>query len=473
MNPLPSLEPVALSAPDKYSRLLPEFDYARPNAVLARQLTDLGESMHDARTSMPAARQRGTPIFAGYTYFGQFIAHDLAFDDTPIPEAGWVKPSETRNYRTPWLDLDSVYGDGPGSDRHKGLYASDGQSFLLGDEVNAYGARFDVPLHQGRPQVADCRNCGNALIRQLHAIFLRLHNAALQEQPRGLPPRQRFANARTRVVWQYQWLVREKFLAKVCTDAVVTDVVRAGNRRIRYPEGRFSIPVEFSHAAARFGHSMVRESYTLSPRGGRVTLTELFASAHGNGPLSPELAVNWHHFFSNAPSMRIDRRITDPMGNLPDAAIQPLVPSPSPHPPHSLPLRTLQRGCALKLASGQQVRAALAPEARLAPPDCAYRFDPWDLLESFDFARDTPLWYYLLLEAELNESGLRLGTVGSRLLTEVIEASLRADPGSYLNQPKYEEGWRPPRWKIRDDVTIAVESPADLALVAGLETLQS
>jgi hypothetical protein len=46
--------------------------------------------------------------------------------------------------------------------------------------------------------------------------------------------------------------------------------------------------------------------------------------------------------------------------------------------------------------------------------------------------KSTPLWYYILKEAELMESGLRLGPVGARIVGEVLIGLLKADESSYL-----------------------------------------
>jgi hypothetical protein len=54
--------------------------------------------------------------------------------------------------------------------------------------------------------------------------------------------------------------------------------------------------------------------------------------------------------------------------------------------------------------------------------------------------RSTPLWYYVLKEAELVEDGLHLGPVGGRLVGEVVVGLLRSDPAGYL---AYDPDWRP------------------------------
>ena len=54
--------------------------------------------------------------------------------------------------------------------------------------------------------------------------------------------------------------------------------------------------------------------------------------------------------------------------------------------------------------------------------------------------RSTPLWYYVLKEAELIEDGLHLGPVGGRIVAEVIVGLLEADPYSYFS---FDPRWRP------------------------------
>ena len=54
------------------------------------------------------------------------------------------------------------------------------------------------------------------------------------------------------------------------------------------------------------------------------------------------------------------------------------------------------------------------------------------------FVESTPLFYYILKEAELREDGLRLGPVGARIVAEVFIGLLQLDLDSYLNaQPNW------------------------------------
>jgi hypothetical protein len=465
--------PYGLSRPDRYCRLLPPFQHSGDPAEVETRLKDLAGSMIPTqrvvrplrvRPGLPLADEArpGMPPAAAYTYFGQFIVHDLTFDDTPFRVAGVQDPEETVNYRTPWLDLESLYGDGPGSAAHGHLYAGD--SFLLG-AAGPTGVPFDVPLKDGVPAVADPRNCENALVRQVHAMFLLLHNLIVSNLEARVPhPPRLFETARSYVRWHFQRLVRREFLKKVCNREVYTAVIGKSDRLIHWPWGRFSIPVEFSQAAARFGHSMVKEEYDLSATRRGVSLTGLLLSARGEGALLLEHAVDWIHFLSPVaqPAESIDTTLPNHFKDLPDANIHPFVTSSPPHEPNVLALRTLCRGARTRLPTGQQMRAALDPDAVISPGTGPL----WDNLRERGFENEIPLWYYVLLEAEINESGNTLGEIGSRIVAEVIEASLRHDRSSFLYCGGGE--WFPPIWMCADGKKRTVETFGDLAIAVGL-----
>lgn len=462
--------PYSLSRPDRYCRLLPPFQYSGEPQRVVERLKQLAEAMYPTKPKenalfrVPAnAEGGGEPIAtAAYTYFGQFIMHDLTYDDTPFRSAGHWEPEETVNHRTARLDLDSVYGDGPFSSRHHHLYK--GVYFRLGKIKNENGAEFDVPLdNNDLPVIADERNCENAIMRQIHVMFMRLHNFVVKNMDNGrINDKTLFEAARRLVRWHFQWLAREDFLPKVCSSDVYRAVIRKNERLIHWPVGRFSIPVEFSQAAARFGHSMVKETYTLTKRRVEVSLASLFIRPGRAGPIHPDHAVEWHHFASPRRfAQDIDTSLADSLSNVPDESIDPFVTTPMPHEPHMLAFRTLCRGAATKLPTGQQVQTKLEPSAVLKVPDTN---PSWVKLVRSGFADETPLWYYILLEAETNGEHVRLGTIGSRLVAEVIEAALLHDPGSILSQG----GWQPPKWTI-DGKPQQILNLYRLAIVVGLE----
>jgi len=433
-------------------------------------------SMKRDETRIPLSRRKGEPIGAGYTYFGQFIDHDLTEDRTAFRDAGSMEPSDTENHRTPCLDLDGLYGDGPLSEAHKHLYEGDRASFRLG-EAKVEGETFDLPLDNDRPQLADSRNNENIIIRQVHAMFLKLHNHAVQELVRQKVPAERwFVEARRRLQWQYQWLVSHDFLKKICQCSVYDKVIKRGDRTIDW-SGWFSIPVEFSQAAFRFGHSMVRAEYSLGHGRDRhlVKLHDMFS--RGNpGPLDATLAVDWRRFalFGHG-SMRIDTAVVPPLFCLPDENIHLFGSGSMPPGPRGLPVRTILRGNATRLPSGQQACLTLCPGEAIVDPKkpITVGYDPWAILRELGLADNTPLWYYILLEAELQEQeeGLKLGALGSRIITEVIRASLEADAESFVSQNGTD--WQPPPWLNANGEEVFLTSLFDVANLVGLVPLHS
>ena len=471
--------PYRLSRPDRYCRLLPPFQHSGDASDVRRRLRDLAKSMYERHaekafqleTAADAMNENAGRIAAAYTYFGQFIMHDLTFDDTPFRSAGLQEPEETINYRNPKLDLDSVYGEGPFSRTHGYLY--DGIRFRLGSALNPYDAPFDVPLVECFPAVVDERNCENDILRQIHAIFLLLHNVVvnnLEDSARDKEdkePSRLFEAARARVRWTFQWLVRHDFLAKICDSDVWEAVVIHGQRLIHWPTGHFSIPVEFSHAAARFGHSMVRSGYILRkhPKTETASLPELFGSTRRGGSLEGGKAIEWARFTNQFKEFAgdINTMLIDQFAQVPDELIHPFVAAPRPHEPHMLGVRTLCRAAAMRLPTGQQLRVALQPRATINASEAARK-----LLRKLRFEHETPLWYYVLLEAE-SVGQLHLGPIGSRILLEVIEGALLHDPDSFFFQENLD--WQRDVLKSSAGPT-PIKEFSQLASLVGLERKQ-
>lgn len=463
----PKIRPFQPAPPDRYCRLFEPIDQPFDLNVM----TDLGRSMSAEESPIPKPMRVGTPP-AGYTYFGQFIDHDITRDDTYLLAAS----SDLRdivNKGGARLDLNQLYGDGPASFCDGHLY--DGASFRLGKTRLPNGSPFDLWMKDDQPQAADNRTPSNAILRQLCVMFMMLHNLAvedLQKKQPSLGTFELFTQARNRVRWQYQWLVREDFLYHVCGYNVFKEVVVEGRTLIDWDTECFSVPVEFSQAAFRFGHSMVRPSYTLRDDTVPVSLRDLFSGANPKGPLDPEMAVDWQKFLEvgrvaveNA--MNIDSAIAPFLLGLPKDHVSHFKVSEPASLPPELPVRTLQRGAITRLPTGETVAEKLGRKIPLREEQLPKGTpDPWPYLDKLGLSGRTPLWYYILLEAEIEMTGVTLGTIGSRIVAEVIEGALRADPTSYLvNTPK---GWRPEPWKDSTGKEISIEYIKDVAIVVGL-----
>jgi len=380
----------------------------------------------------PAATDGDSAIPAGITYLGQFIVHDVSFEATSKPDRV-IAATTLRNLRTPVLDLDSLYGRGPLDQPY--LYErlerreTAGARLLVGHRLNpADLARDTAGRATGRALIGDPRNDDNLLVSQLHLAFAAFHNAVVDRlAPAIADPWELFVEAQALVQRHYQWIVLNEFLPAVADPAVV-EAVRAAPCRLLCGLGGPFVPVEASMAALRFGHSMVRPLYTIAP--GKVTsLEQMRGQFTFRNPLAAGVPVgwevDWRRFFWRAsapPDANLARKI--------DTHVVP-----------GLPTETgLLRAYAARVPSGQCVAAGLGVPALTPAQLTAGRLDATALRRDGGLLLErTPLWYYVLKEAEVLAGGERLGPLGSRLVAEVLVNLARADPGSVLRTP----GWRP------------------------------
>lgn len=382
---------------------------------------------------------------AGMTFVGQFLDHDITFDvGSRLGVA--TDPGRIPNTRTPRLDLDSVYGLGPIAQSE--LYDPADPVKL---RVEQGGLFEDLPRRaDGSAVVGDPRNDSNLMISGLHAAFLCFHNRAVDVTRRaGEDPVDTFQRARELTTWHWQWLVVNRVLPNFVGDRLARQVLRTGPRWYDARQGGY-IPVEFSGAAYRFGHSMVRPSYraNLAGDGGDPFFGLVFDSRvqvpDGQNPTTDpgdlrggfraaRRFVGWQTFFDFGgahstdvrPNKVIDTVLSTPLFALPTSAIAHLPGSPG---PTSLPQRTLLRHLTWSLPSGQRLARELGAE-RLGRADLA------DLAPyGHGLDRSTPLWLYVLREADLAHGGRFLGPVGGRIVAEVLVGLLLADPSSYLNR---------------------------------------
>lgn len=430
-------------------------------------------------------------IPAGYTYFSQYITHDITFDPTSSLMR-FNDPDKIRNFRTPRLDLDSLYGGGPLVspflyDRNKEF-----GKLLIGMNLNVSvkarnGVRIkkrfdqlnnnqlidtllteenDLPRNsQGSALIGDPRNDENVILKQLHLAFIKFHNKVLDDVLiRGVKGIQAFHEAQRLVRWHYQWIILDDLLPRLVSQEVLDEIwnLRKDQNTILPDEvGRQSdkaetrnssecrnipklcfyqwrqqpfIPVEFAMAAFRFGHSMIRNNYKLNSQLERQSLTRLIHA----GYLRENWTVQWDKFLNikNSPekpqaSRKLNKNLSSSLGAISSSSNRDGI--------DNVVMRDLLRGYRLDLPSGQAVAHALGiPQKKILK------------------GPELPLWYYILSEAgkfgiaencEGKGGGYKLGPVGSRIVAEVIVGLVFGDSHSFLN---VNPNWTPPYDSLGD-----------------------
>ncbi len=436
---------------DKYGRMFPELPAC---GVEMENAIGLGRAASRMDATLPVVEETlaNPRIPAGFTVFGQFVAHDITADRSLL--AHQAIAGELRNFRTPRLDLDCLYGEGPVGSPF--LYDKDDPDrLLLG--ANAAGEPDDLPRnHQGVALLGDPRNDVHLLISQLHVAFLKFHNRTVDWlREKGTPQEETFDEARRLVRWHYEWIVAHEFLPLTVGEDLIEDIEKYG-RRFYEPGDSPAIPVEFSDAAYRFGHSQITPTYRLNDEVGDATI---FPDCLGGRPVPPERVVDFCWFFEipgthgPQPSRKLVASLTHALIDLPEQIVgHTEVPE---H--HSLASRDLQRGTALELPSGEAVARAMGVEP-LTEEECGLCANGW--------VGETPLWYYVLKEAEVRADGEHLGPVGGRIVAEVLLGLLDADPGSHR---RADADWRP----MLPSTEPGRFTMADLLLFAGVPTRTS
>lgn len=272
----------------------------------------LSQSIHSkSAVAMTQGGGGSGNIPAGFTYLGQFVDHDLTFDKTDVMLGTNVPPSALKQGRSPSLDLDSLYGAGP-QDPESARFYSDGLHLKTGttEAIGGIAAKpgHDLPRVGGsgsdskkrEAQIPDHRNDENLAVAQTHLAFIRFHNRVVDSLPSSLPDAQRFARARNIVVRHYQWMLRTDYLPRVAAQGVVNDVFNNGRKAFEVgaaPTDVPTMPIEFSVAAFRLGHSMIRQAYDWNKEfpSGQGTLSLLFEFSGTSGTLggSVRLPSNW------------------------------------------------------------------------------------------------------------------------------------------------------------------------------------
>jgi hypothetical protein len=430
--------------------------------------------------AMTGSGGRAGAVPAGYTYLGQFVDHDLTFDKTKVMLGENVSPAELLQGRSPSLDLDSLYGAGPQSAGSAKFYADDrhlksGRTAAAGDPAMD---GFDLPragtgatkADKRRALIPDFRNDENLAVAQTHLAFIRFHNRLVDTLPASTPAAQRFTRARELAVKHYQWMIWHDYLPRICAKSVLNSVMSGGRKAFEVaadPTAVPTMPVEFSVAAFRLGHSMIRRTYNWNARfpGDQGTLQFLFTFSSTSGDLLGGLRLpsNWIADFRrlydfsevNRPdlaapgglnhAMAIDTKLTHVLGDLPPGSFGG-PPSASGEPAANLAFRNLTRASMLKLASGQQmasflrgrgVPVATLTRAQLRDGRNGVSLDGLTGPQRDAVLRRTPLWFYLLREAELNNG--RLKGVGARIVAETVHRAIEGSSFSIVRDPT----WRP------------------------------
>jgi hypothetical protein len=503
----------------RFSRLGPKGQPADPALI---------QELAVAMTS-PAAQpdSTGPGVPAGFTYLAQFADHDLTLDKTAVALGEDVTVAELVDGRSPALDLDSLYGRGPGHPDDRKFYAGDGVKLKVGTTAavpidagtNVDLTGFDLPRtgvgatrsDERTALIPDARNDENLAVAQTHVAFIRFHNRVVDRlATQGHPSALLFEHARAEVIRHYQWLLRTDFLPRVVEPSIVDEVFGKGRQFFEVgertqgwpgvgvergsggpdagrPDQAATMPIEFAVAAYRLGHSMVRDKYNWNrvfnadAPFGLATLFQLFTFTGTSGNLTPttdiaelddpnggtflRLPTNWIvdwrrlHDFSPIPdrpdlvppfphgtgnvTKRIDTLLVDPLADLPAGTFGGRsVGLPADSIQRNLAFRNLTRANMVQLASGQQMAEFLGVKPLDRNQILQGDGSGADLgglsAENRDaLVASTPLWFYVLREAEVN--GGRLTGVGGRVVAEFFHRAMEVSSVSIVRDPT----WRP------------------------------
>jgi hypothetical protein len=458
-----------LAAPQEAAT--PPFRFSRmgPSGINHQLGTGTRERLADV---MASGGGGASAIPAGFTYLGQFVDHDLTFDKTAVMFGRNVTPAELLQARSPSLDLDSLYGAGPDDPGSEKFYEADGIHLRMGKAEDPEGIGtmdgFDLPRGAGsttkakrRAIIPDPRNDENLAVAQTHLALIRFHNRVVDTLPASVPAGKRFQKARGIVTRHYQWMLRTDYLPRICAQGVVNDVFNNGRKAFEVgvtPTDVPTTPIEFSVAAFRFGHSMIRRAYNWNKifDNGTGTLDYLFIFSAGSGNLGGglRLAGTWVadfrrlYDFSEANradlvvpepkfnfAMRIDTKLADPLRSLPGIKDEP-----------NLAFRNLTRARMVRLATGQQMASFLKSRgvtltkltaAQIREGNGGTTLEDLTQAQRAALVKNTPLWFYVLREAELNQGKLK--GVGARIVAETFHRAMEGSKTSIVRDPT----WRP------------------------------
>lgn len=451
-------------------------------------LIRLGQAMKDTGGDSGDAK-----ISAAYTYFGQFVDHDITLGTTSADAQNLLSPDmeplsldevrdTTKNIRTATFELDSVYNQPAPRDPENRSKMRIGKVTTLDDNQKKPNRRpdgkadeNDLPRRRRRfdtkkdraALIGDARNDENTIIAQLHLAFLLAHNKLVD---RG----ESYEEARKLLRQHYQHIVVHDFLKQIADPQIVDDILANGPQFYNPGEDNdFFMPMEFSVAAYRFGHSMVRAEYDFNlnfntsgeadengqPITFPATLGLLFTFSALSGQLGPGQGFNtlpenwiieWENFFDaqggepRSKARRFDTKLVEPLQLLRDELGNPLKDCARDTDPGrisaSLAVRNLLRGHLLRMPTGQAVAGALGIPVLTEDEikQGASSEDQAQALEQGGFLDHTPLWYYILVESAVRTNGQHLGPVGSTIIAEVLVGLILRSPNSILRKQNWE-----------------------------------
>ncbi len=420
------------------------------NVVTIALMNQLGDLMGNAGRE---AAITDSNIPSGYTYFGQFVDHDITLDVSSSMDVS-TDATTINNMRSPSLDLDNVYGKGPALDPYLYEFPSTGPSTAIklklgsnqnngkgGPSTSGGGAAgmaiktdFDVPRVNGTNTaiIGDPRNDENLFVAQFQMAMLRFHNAVVDAVTASGFTGDIFVESKKIVTHHYQWAVVNDYLKRICGASTVTNAVSS----VTAPIGStFSMPVEFSVAAYRFGHSLIRDRYWINHNFINEPLSQAFNFIRNpNLPVRSNWVVDFNAFFPTGVSVpvfnnarKIDSVLANGLETLPGGSgIMAM-----------LAARNLRRALALGLPSGQATATALG----ITPMTTAQLLSGLDATETTLLNSSggllltkTPLWYYILREAAVLGGGNNLGPLGGKIVAETFIKMLKRDGESYLNK---------------------------------------
>ena len=435
---------------------------------------------------MAAGGGGATGVPAGFTYLGQFVDHDLTFDRTTVTLGTNISPAALLQGRSPSLDLDSLYGAGPQDPESAKFYEADGLHLKMGKTIAADGIPakdgFDLPRGLGNTQakkrkavIPDPRNDENLAVAQTHLAMIRFHNRVVDTLPASVPAGQRFTKARELVTKHYQWMLRTDYLTRIAAAGVVSNVFNQGRKAFEVgatPTDVPTMPLEFSVAGFRLGHAMIRRGYNwnriFDGGSGSLELLFLFSATGGDLGGGSRLPSNWIadfrrlYDFGEIPkpglvvpagkfnrAMRIDSTLVNPLEHLPTGTFGgPNVGFNDAR--RNLAFRNLTRAKMVNLATGQQmvtflknkgVNVTKLTAAQLRNGSGGADIGSLTQTQREAFLKNTPLWFYVLREAEFN--GGKLKGVGARIVAETFHRAMEGSTHSIVRDTAFKPSLGP------------------------------